>query len=102
MQTLNSLQSNAAVLQRIRQERGSRGNDNIPAVGRYLDRVGITLKDLDSLSVIHIAGRTCPYKAMHESGFSVKLHLGFHFVLLIGGSHFILLCEGLNSGVTDD
>lgn len=65
VQTLNSLQSNAAVLQRIRQERGSRGSANIPAVERYLDRVGVTLQDIDSLSVIHIAGRMCLYKAMH-------------------------------------
>ena len=69
VQTLNSLQSNAAVLQRIRQERGCRGSDNIPAVERYLGRVGVTLEDLDSLSVIHIAGRTYHYRVMHESGF---------------------------------
>ena len=55
MQTLNSLQSNAAVLQRIRQQRGF--TNNIHATEGFLDKVGISLKDLDSLSVIHIAGK---------------------------------------------
>lgn len=56
MQTLNSLQSNASVLQKVRQERINQNPENVPATERFLARVGVPLEDLDSLSVIHIAG----------------------------------------------
>lgn len=72
MQTLNFLQSNAAILQRIRQERGSRANDNIPATERFLAKVGVTLEDLDSLSVIHIAGTQG--KTLSEDGCALYPH----------------------------
>lgn len=61
VQTLNSLQTNAADLQRIRQDRASLISRNISAIERYLKKVEVSLDDLDKLSVIHVAGEynTC-------------------------------------------
>lgn len=56
VQTLNSLQTNAADLQRIRQDRTSLISRNISAVERYLKKVEVSLDDLDKLKVIHVAG----------------------------------------------
>lgn len=55
--TLNSLQSNAvtlAVSSALRQHNGT--CTQVQQTARYLKRSGITLSDLDSLSVIHVAG----------------------------------------------
>ncbi|KAK8380551.1 hypothetical protein O3P69_016861 [Scylla paramamosain] len=85
VQTLNSLQSNAAVLQRIRQQRGF--TNNVQATECFLDRVGISLKDLDSLSVIHIAGTkgkgsTCSFveSILREHGFRTGFYSSPHLV----------------------
>ena len=45
------------MLQRVREQRGRTVNDNIPATEIFLSRVGVTLEDLNKLSVIHVAGK---------------------------------------------
>nr|XP_022322948.1 folylpolyglutamate synthase, mitochondrial-like [Crassostrea virginica] len=53
---LNTLQSNAQTLEKIRQQRGKRSEQNIPNMIKFVERVGITLDDVDRLSVIHVSG----------------------------------------------
>ncbi|XP_037780450.1 uncharacterized protein LOC119576866 [Penaeus monodon] len=56
VQALNSLQTNASVLQ-VAREQGSRsGLANIPTTERFLRKVGVSRDELDKLSVIHVAG----------------------------------------------
>ena len=52
---LNSLQSNASVIER-RKSNPSQRYDNVPATSKYLSRVGVLPEDLNKLSVIHVAG----------------------------------------------
>ena len=56
MAALNSLQSNAATIARARKTRDKHANKNLVDTIKYLERVGVTLDDLDKLSVIHVAG----------------------------------------------
>ncbi|XP_062621941.1 folylpolyglutamate synthase, mitochondrial-like isoform X2 [Saccostrea cucullata] len=53
---LNTLQSNAQTLEKIRQQGGKKAELNIPNVIKFAERVGITLDDVDKLSVIHVSG----------------------------------------------
>ncbi|XP_035684942.1 folylpolyglutamate synthase, mitochondrial-like isoform X1 [Branchiostoma floridae] len=56
VQTLNTLQTNAQTLERIRRERGRNAHNSIPQMQSFMDRIGITLDELDGLSVIHVSG----------------------------------------------
>lgn len=53
---LNSLQSNAAVLEAVRSSGGRLSEFAIPEMLEYLDRIGYAPKDLNALNVIHITG----------------------------------------------
>ena len=53
---LNSLQTNAALLAKVRKERQRNVHLNLPVTTRYLERSGMTLEDLDSIKVIHVSG----------------------------------------------
>jgi folylpolyglutamate synthase len=53
---LNSLQTNAALLARVRRERQRNVHLNLPVTTRYLERSGMTLEDLDSLRIVHVSG----------------------------------------------
>lgn len=53
---LNLLQSNAAVLEKIRKERDRILHGNIAHVEECLNKVGVAVEDLDKLRVIHISG----------------------------------------------
>ena len=57
MVALNSLQSNAAVLERARAQKDRWAQLNIPQTQKYLNRVGVTLDELDDkLLTIHVSG----------------------------------------------
>ena len=57
VETLNSLQSNALVLERARMQKDRHAVNNVPYTEKYLSRVGVTLNVLDSqLKVIHVSG----------------------------------------------
>ncbi|CAH1272406.1 FPGS [Branchiostoma lanceolatum] len=56
VQTLNTLQTNAQTLERIRRERGRNAHNSLPQMQAFMDRIGITLDELDGLSVIHVSG----------------------------------------------
>ncbi|KAF9019256.1 FolC bifunctional protein [Hymenopellis radicata] len=53
---LNSLQSNAAVLEAVRASGGRSSAFAIPEMLEYLGRIGYTPSDLNALNVIHITG----------------------------------------------
>ncbi|KAJ6628771.1 FolC bifunctional protein [Mycena sp. CBHHK59/15] len=54
--SLNSLQSNAAVLEAVRASGGRSSAFAIPEMIEYLGRIGYEPKDLNALNVIHITG----------------------------------------------
>merc|ERR1712106_915308 len=53
---LNSLQTNAALLQKVRKERQKNVHLNLPQTTKYLERSGMTLEDLDKIKIIHVSG----------------------------------------------
>ena len=55
--TLNSLVSNASMLERSRQQKDRLAWQNIPKTQMYLNRLGVSLDDLDhKFKTVHIAG----------------------------------------------
>jgi len=54
--TLNSLQTNAALLARVRKERQRNVHLNLEVTTKYLERSGMTLADLDNIKIIHVSG----------------------------------------------
>lgn len=57
VEALNSLQSNAAVLEKARLLKDRQAVFNIPYVEKYLGRIGIPLEEVDNrLPVIHVSG----------------------------------------------
>ncbi|XP_065575477.1 folylpolyglutamate synthase, mitochondrial-like isoform X1 [Artemia franciscana] len=53
---LNSLQTNAAVLERAKQDKDRTAALNVPQTEKYLQRLGILHFDLDKLNIIHVSG----------------------------------------------
>ncbi|KAJ7339433.1 hypothetical protein OS493_005831 [Desmophyllum pertusum] len=53
---LNSLQTNAQVLEQIRRSRGRLVQNNLPDMIGFTERAGVKMEDVDKLSVIHISG----------------------------------------------
>jgi len=56
IKALNSLQTNAALLEKVRKERQKNVHLNLPLTAKYLERSGMSLEDLDSIKVIHVSG----------------------------------------------
>jgi len=56
VETLNTLQSNASVLERARLQKDRQAVNNVPFTQKYLNRVGISLDVLDELKVVHVSG----------------------------------------------
>jgi folylpolyglutamate synthase len=56
VETLNSLQSNAAVLEKARLQKDRQAVGNVPFTEKYLNRIGISMNVLDKLNVIHVSG----------------------------------------------
>jgi len=54
--TLNTLQSNAAVLEKIRAQSDKRCQQSLSEMLNFITRAGLTLDDLDKLNVIHVSG----------------------------------------------
>ncbi|XP_052790793.1 folylpolyglutamate synthase, mitochondrial-like isoform X2 [Mya arenaria] len=66
VKTLNTLQSNAQTIQKMRLERDKNAPLNIPKMLNFASRVGIQEADIDRLNVIHVSGTkgkgsTCAY-----------------------------------------
>ncbi|KIH60720.1 protein FolC [Ancylostoma duodenale] len=84
---LNSLQSNAANLQKIREKRGILQESNLPDTISKLNKCGIELDALDRLNVIHISGTkgkgsTCAFveSILRSAGFRTGLYTSPHLV----------------------
>ncbi|KAK6730758.1 hypothetical protein RB195_007308 [Necator americanus] len=84
---LNSLQSNAANLQKIREKRGLLQETNIPDMISKLNMCGIELDTLDSLNVIHISGTkgkgsTCAFveSILRKAGLRTGMYTSPHLV----------------------
>ncbi|KHJ87024.1 hypothetical protein OESDEN_13209 [Oesophagostomum dentatum] len=84
---LNSLQSNAANLQKIREKRDLLQETNLPDMISKLMKCGIELDDLDRLNVIHVSGTkgkgsTCAFveSILRNVGFRTGLYTSPHLV----------------------
>ncbi|XP_065829308.1 folylpolyglutamate synthase, mitochondrial-like [Oscarella lobularis] len=91
IRALNSLQTNASVLEELRSKsqtsRESRNRDSLPGFARHLNRMGIQVDDLDELSVIHVSGTkgkgsTCAFceSILRHSGYKTGLFTSPHLV----------------------
>ncbi|KJH51814.1 protein FolC [Dictyocaulus viviparus] len=84
---LNTLQSNAALLQRLREKRDLFQNANVPDTVTKLRNSGIKLSALDRLNVIHVSGTkgkgsTCAFveSILRKTGFRTGLYTSPHLV----------------------
>ncbi|XP_077986684.1 folylpolyglutamate synthase, mitochondrial-like isoform X2 [Glandiceps talaboti] len=87
VRVLNTLQTNAAVLEKIRKERGRLNEKSLPEFVEYLERAGITLDDIDGLSVIHVSGTkgkgsVCAFceSILRANGFKTGFYSSPHLV----------------------
>jgi len=84
---LNSLQTNAAVLQKVRKERQKNVHLNLPQMTKYLERSGMTLEDLNTIKIIHVSGTkgkgsTCAFSEsiLRQSGLKTGFYSSPHLV----------------------
>jgi len=84
---LNSLQTNAALLQKVRKERQKNVHLNLPQTTKYLERSGMTLEDLDTMKIIHVSGTkgkgsTCAFSEsiLRHSGLKTGFYSSPHLV----------------------
>merc|ERR1719427_2105681 len=84
---LNFLQTNAALLLKVRKERQKNVHLNLPQTIKYLERSGMSLTDLDSLQVIHVSGTkgkgsTCAFceSILRQSGLKTGFFSSPHLV----------------------
>ncbi|KAL5012404.1 hypothetical protein ScPMuIL_010955 [Solemya velum] len=86
VKTLNTLQSNAQTLERIRKERDKRSSFIIPNMISFIERAGMSMDDIDKLSIIHVCGTkgkgsTCAFSECilrqqgYKTGFFSSPHL---------------------------
>uniref|UniRef100_A0A7I4XZX7 Folylpolyglutamate synthase n=2 Tax=Haemonchus contortus TaxID=6289 RepID=A0A7I4XZX7_HAECO len=84
---LNSLQSNAITLQKLRQKRNILQETNIPNTIFFLNKCGIELNQLDGLNIIHVSGTkgkgsTCAFveSILRKAGYRTGLYTSPHLV----------------------
>ncbi|XP_013395674.1 folylpolyglutamate synthase, mitochondrial isoform X2 [Lingula anatina] len=88
---LNGLQSNAAVIEKKRQDREKNGpnvtHSNVPETKRLSELVGVTLDDIDKLNVIHVSGTkgkgsTCAFceSILRAHGYKTGFYSSPHLV----------------------
>lgn len=84
---LNSLQSNAATIKKLREQRENLQAMNLPQCRKYLESLKITEEDLNSLNIIHVSGTkgkgsTCAYAEaiLRHQGLRTGLYTSPHLV----------------------
>ncbi|XP_078382408.1 folylpolyglutamate synthase, mitochondrial-like isoform X2 [Oculina patagonica] len=84
---LNSLQTNAQVLEQIRRSRGRLVHNNLPEMMGFTERAGVKMEDLDNLSIIHISGTkgkgsTCAFceSMLRHKGFKTGFYSSPHLM----------------------
>lgn len=85
--TLNSLQSNAEAIRKSIQSRSESRKHNIPNMINYLQRVGLTVDDIDRLAVIHVTGTkgkgsTCAFteSILRQYGYKTGIFSSPHLI----------------------
>ncbi|KAK7488094.1 hypothetical protein BaRGS_00020685 [Batillaria attramentaria] len=85
--TLNSLQSNAEAIRKSIQNRSESRKHNIPNMINYLQRVGLSVDDIDSLCVIHVTGTkgkgsTCAFaeSILRQYGYKTGIFSSPHLI----------------------
>ncbi|CAI2348319.1 unnamed protein product [Caenorhabditis sp. 36 PRJEB53466] len=84
---LNSLQSNAATIKKLRTQRDHLQTMNLPQCRKYLESMRISMKDVDNLNIIHVSGTkgkgsTCAYAEaiLRQQGLKTGLYTSPHLV----------------------
>ncbi|XP_002741781.1 folylpolyglutamate synthase, mitochondrial-like [Saccoglossus kowalevskii] len=87
VRVLNTLQTNSAVLDKIRKEKGRLSKNSLPEYLDFLDRADITLDDIDDLSIIHVSGTkgkgsVCAFceSILRANGFKTGFYSSPHLV----------------------
>ncbi|EJD53691.1 tetrahydrofolylpolyglutamate synthase [Auricularia subglabra TFB-10046 SS5] len=89
IEKLNTLQSNAATLEALRNSKGRLSEYAIPEMIEYLNRIGYETEDLNRLSVIHVTGTkgkgsTCAFvdSILHQAkpGWKTGLYTSPHLI----------------------
>lgn len=84
---LNSLQSNAATIKKLRGQRENLQAMNLPQCRKYLESLDISDKELNSLNIIHVSGTkgkgsTCAYAEaiLRHQGLRTGLYTSPHLI----------------------
>ena len=88
IKALNSLQTNAAVLEKVKEERLKRYvNDNLTQMRKFLVKSGLSLEEFKKLNVIHISGTkgkgsTCAFieSILRQNGLKTGFYSSPHLV----------------------
>ncbi|XP_056288235.1 folylpolyglutamate synthase, mitochondrial isoform X2 [Pseudoliparis swirei] len=83
--TLNTLQTNASVLQQVRRERSQ--PEQLQVMRGFLERAGLTVEQLDHLNIVHVTGTkgkgsTCAFteQILRSYGFRTGFYSSPHLV----------------------
>jgi len=84
---LNSLQTNAITLKKVRKERQKNVHLNLPITKKYFERSGMTIEDLNKMKIIHVSGTkgkgsTCAFceSILRHSGLKTGFYSSPHLV----------------------
>ncbi|CAI5445890.1 unnamed protein product [Caenorhabditis angaria] len=84
---LNGLQSNAATIKKMREQRDFLQTTNLPICRKYLETLNISRNQIDNLNIIHVSGTkgkgsTCAFveRILRDAGFKTGLYTSPHLV----------------------